>query len=111
MSAQQTLMLASNVGSRKAVPRVAGATESGRAEGPARRREAKLLENMAFTAQGSDSAGQERRYHGNGKKEIPFTARNYHLRACVIFLDSILKHFLTGDGNRTASWFVDVSTG
>jgi len=59
-SVLQTLMLASNEGSRKAVPRVAGAIESERVEGPARRKEAKLLERMAFTGQASDLTGQEK---------------------------------------------------
>jgi len=58
MSVPQTLMSASNEGSRKAVPRMAGAIESGRVEGPARRKEAKLLERMAVTAYGSELIGQ-----------------------------------------------------
>jgi len=44
MSVLQTLMSASNEGSKKAVPRVVGAIENGQVEGPARRKEAKLLE-------------------------------------------------------------------
>lgn len=51
MSAQQTLMSASNEGSRKAVPRVVvEAIENGRVEGPVRRKGPKLLKCMAFTA-------------------------------------------------------------
>ena len=50
MSAQQTLMSASNERSRKAVPRVVGAIENGRVEGPAPRKGAKLLKCVASPA-------------------------------------------------------------